>query len=47
VRPDGWLALSGLLREQVDMVRPYYEKSFAFEQRQRGEWILFAGGKRA
>jgi len=46
VRPVGQLALSGLLREQVDMVRPHYEKSFAFEQRQRGEWILFAGGKR-
>ncbi len=47
VRPGGQLALSGLLREQVDMVRPYYEKSFALEQRQRGEWTLFAGRKRA
>ena len=47
VRPGGQLALSGLLREQVDMVRPYYEKSFAFEQRQRGEWVLFASRKRA
>lgn len=47
VRPGGLLALSGLLREQVNMVRPYYEKSFVLEQRQRGEWILFAGRKRA
>ncbi len=47
VRPGGQLALSGLLREQVDMVRPYYEKLFALEQRQRGEWILCAGRKRA
>ncbi len=47
VRPTGQLALSGLLREQVDMVRPHYEKSFALEQRQRGEWILFTGRKTA
>lgn len=47
VRPGGWLALSGLLREQVDMVRPHYAKSFALEQRQRGEWVLLVGRKTA
>ncbi len=45
VRPGGRLALSGLLREQEDMVRPHYEPQFAFERRQRGEWILLAGEK--
>ncbi len=47
VRPGGWLALSGLLREQVDLVRPQYAKSFALEQRQRGEWVLLVGRKAA
>ncbi len=45
VRPDGRLALSGMLREQEEMVRPYYEKEFIFERRQRGDWILLAGKK--
>jgi ribosomal protein L11 methyltransferase len=46
VRPGGWLALSGMLREQEEMVRPHYESQFAFERRQRGDWILLAGQKR-
>lgn len=45
VRPGGRLALSGLLREQEDMVRPHYETRFTFERRRRGEWILLAGRK--
>ncbi len=45
VRPGGRLALSGMLREQEDMVRPHYETRFTFEQRQRGEWLLLAGRK--
>lgn len=45
VRPGGRLALSGLLREQEDMVRPHYESLFAFERCQRGDWILLAGQK--
>jgi ribosomal protein L11 methyltransferase len=47
VRPGGRLALSGLLREQEDMVRPHYEAQCSFERRRRGEWLLFAGRKRA
>jgi len=43
VRADGRLALSGLLREQEDMVRPHYERNFTFERRRRGEWLLLAG----
>ncbi len=46
VRPGGQLALSGLLREQEEMVRPHYEAQFTFERRQRGDWILLAGKKR-
>ncbi len=46
VRPDGRLALSGMLREQEEMVRPHYESQFTFERRQRGDWILLAGRKR-
>jgi len=46
VRPGGGLALSGLLREQEEMVRPHYETHFALERRQRGDWILLAGQKR-
>ncbi len=46
VRPGGWLALSGMLREQEEMVRPHYESQFSFERRQRGDWILLAGQKR-
>lgn len=45
VRPGGRLALSGMLREQEDMVRPHYEVQFNFERRQRGDWILLAGKK--
>ncbi len=45
VRPGGRLALSGMLREQEDMVRPHYESQFTFERRQRGDWILLAGQK--
>ncbi len=47
VRPGGRLALSGLLREQVDRVHPHYAKSFALEQRQRGEWVLLVGRRTA
>ncbi len=45
VRPGGRLALSGMLREQEEMVRPHYESQFAFKRRQRGDWILLAGKK--
>lgn len=45
VRPGGRLALAGMLREQEDTVRPHYEPNFAFERRQRGEWLLLAGRK--
>jgi len=47
VHPGGWLALSGLLREQEDMVRPHYDTQCSFERRRRGEWLLLAGRKRA
>lgn len=46
VRPGGRLALSGMLHEQEEMVRPHYESRFTFERRQRGDWILLAGQKR-
>jgi ribosomal protein L11 methyltransferase len=45
VRPGGWLALSGLLREQAETVRPHYARQFALEVRHRGEWVLLAGRK--
>jgi ribosomal protein L11 methyltransferase len=46
VRPGGWLVLSGLLgSDQAVEVRPYYEPPFAFEQRERQQWVLLAGRK--
>ena len=47
VRPGGWLALSGMLREQVETMHPPYARQFAFEVRRRGEWVLLAGRKTA
>ncbi|MBI3575981.1 MAG: 50S ribosomal protein L11 methyltransferase [Gammaproteobacteria bacterium] len=46
VRPGGWLVLSGLLgNDQAVEVRPHYEPPFAFEQRERQQWVLLAGRK--
>lgn len=48
VRPDGWLALSGLLGEdQAVELRPHYEPPFDFTQRDKQKWILFVGHKPA
>jgi ribosomal protein L11 methyltransferase len=46
VRPGGRLVLSGLLgSDQAVEVRPHYEPPFAFEQRERQQWVLLAGRK--
>lgn len=46
VRPGGWLVLSGLLgRDQAVEVRPHYDPPFAFEQRERRQWMLLVGRK--
>lgn len=46
VRPGGWLVLSGLLgRDQAVEVRPHYDPPFAFEQRERQQWMLLTGHK--
>lgn len=46
VRPGGWLVLSGLLgRDQAVEVRPHYDPPFAFEQRERQQWMLLTGRK--
>ena len=47
VRPAGRLLLTGLLREQADEVRAAYRPGFAFETRQRGDWVLLVGGTNA
>ncbi len=46
VKPAGRLALSGMLREQMDSVRRLYERQFELEARQQGEWVLLAGAWR-
>lgn len=43
VRAGGAIALTGILAEQADEVRTHYAARFAFETRQRAEWILLAG----
>jgi ribosomal protein L11 methyltransferase len=46
VRPGGRLVLSGLLgSDQAVEARPHYEPPFAFEQRERQQWVLLAGRK--
>ena len=46
VRPGGWLVLSGLLgNDQAVEVRPHYGPPFAFEQRERQQWVLLTGRK--
>lgn len=46
VRPAGVLLLTGLLRDQADDVRAAYDTAFAFERRERGEWVLFVGRRK-
>jgi ribosomal protein L11 methyltransferase len=45
VRPHGQLAISGLLKSQVDEVSRYYDTYFDLEIRTRGEWLMLAGNK--
>lgn len=46
VRPAGRLLLTGLLLEQANDVRSAYDAAFAFERRERGEWVLFVGHRK-
>jgi ribosomal protein L11 methyltransferase len=43
VRPDGRLALSGMLEEQRPMVEPCYADTFTLIARARNGWLLLAG----
>jgi ribosomal protein L11 methyltransferase len=45
VRPEGLLALSGMLSGQETEVRPHYEPPFTLTVRERQKWVLLAGGK--
>jgi len=45
VRPGGRIVLTGVLAEQAHEVARRYRADFAFETRQRDEWILLAGTK--
>jgi len=47
VRPDGRLALSGLLNSQAEDVRRHYDTDFNLESRMRSEWVMFTGKKAA
>jgi ribosomal protein L11 methyltransferase len=45
VRPEGLLALSGMLAGQETEVRTHYEPAFTLTVRERQKWVLLAGGK--
>lgn len=46
VKPDGRLALSGMLEEQRPMVEPCYTDTFELVARARRGWLLLAGPRR-
>lgn len=45
VRPEGLLALSGMLAGQETEVRTHYEPPFTLTVRERQKWVLLAGRK--
>lgn len=45
VRPEGLLALSGMLAGQETEVRTHYEPPFTLTMRERQKWVLLAGRK--
>lgn len=45
VRPEGLLALSGMLAGQETEVRPHYEPPFTLTVREQQKWVLLAGRK--
>lgn len=48
VRPNGRVALAGILQEQVNSVRKEFESAFAMTQSGRnGDWALLAGRRRS
>lgn len=45
-KPDGQLALSGVLQDQAEEVRNMYAPRFALTMRERAAWVLLAGPRR-
>jgi ribosomal protein L11 methyltransferase len=45
-KPDGLLALSGVLSEQAEQVRAAYAVEFDLARRERSSWVLLAGTRR-
>ncbi|BAU50362.1 50S ribosomal protein L11 methyltransferase [Sulfurifustis variabilis] len=45
-KPEGRLALSGILKEQAEDVRAAYAGEFELERRDRSSWVLLAGRRR-
>lgn len=45
-KPDGRLALSGVLQEQAEEVGVVYAPGFALTMRERAAWVLLAGPRR-
>ena len=47
-RPDGTIALSGILQEQAEMVSQAYADQFSLDEvQQQGDWVLLSGRRRS